>query len=234
MELPTLWWRWTFVNWEHSTEQRDLVKKTVITHARWWFKELNVIVFCYHPQGGELSIHCKTCDRFAYEICSSCCHSTPRNAEKGQSLNFEKCPSLQPFPKVFKCTGLCRSFLSKKLSEISRCDQSNMMPPAMRSTICGRPTFRKLTSAITGANPWITDGKKTLSNLRSIAPKQDEVRVPEAVAYAKKISWGVSFTGICWSFVFGVRRLWRHNLTSYSCFQTNVLPKFVDIICIFF
>ena len=28
--------------------------------------------------------------------------------------------------------------------------------------------------------------------------------------------------------------LWRHKLTSYSCFQTNVLAKFVDIICIFF
>jgi len=48
-------------------------------------------------------------------------------------------------------------------------------------------------------------------------------------------SWGrFSFSGICWSFVFGVRCLWRHNLTSYSCFQTNVLAKFVDIICIFF
>jgi len=31
-----------------------------------------------------------------------------------------------------------------------------------------------------------------------------------------------------------VRSLWRHNLTSFSCFQTNVLGKFVDIICIFF
>ena len=37
-----------------------------------------------------------------------------------------------------------------------------------------------------------------------------------------------------WLFVSGVRSLWRHNLTSYSCFQTNVLAKFVDIICIFF
>jgi len=25
-----------------------------------------------------------------------------------------------------------------------------------------------------------------------------------------------------------------HNLTSHSCFQTNLLAKFVDIICIFF
>ena len=39
-----------------------------------------------------------------------------------------------------------------------------------------------------------------------------------------------------WSFqsVFGVRCLWRHNLTSYSCFQTNVFAKFADTICIFF
>jgi len=32
----------------------------------------------------------------------------------------------------------------------------------------------------------------------------------------------------------GVRSLWRHNLTSYSCFHTNVLVKFVDIIGMFF
>jgi len=53
---------------------------------------------------------------------------------------------------------------------------------------------------------------------------------------AQKIFMGVSFSGICWSFVFGVRCLRRHNLTSYSCFQTNVLAKFVDtnIIYIFF
>ena len=31
-----------------------------------------------------------------------------------------------------------------------------------------------------------------------------------------------------------MRCLWYHSLTSYSCFQTNVLAKFVDIICIFF
>jgi len=46
--------------------------------------------------------------------------------------------------------------------------------------------------------------------------------------------WGGSFSGIWWSFAFGVRSLWRHNLTSYSCFQTNVLAKFVDIIGLFF
>jgi len=32
-----------------------------------------------------------------------------------------------------------------------------------------------------------------------------------------------SFSGIWWSFLFRVRCLWRHNWTSYSCFQTNVL-----------
>ena len=42
---------------------------------------------------------------------------------------------------------------------------------------------------------------------------------------------GFWFRVIWWSF--GVRCLWRHNLTSFSCFQTNVLAKFVDIICIF-
>jgi len=54
-----------------------------------------------------------------------------------------------------------------------------------------------------------------------------------AVAYAEKFHGG-SFSGIWWSFAFGVRCLWRHNLTSYSCFQTNVLAKFVDTTCIFF
>jgi len=50
----------------------------------------------------------------------------------------------------------------------------------------------------------------------------------------RKFSWGVSFSGIWCSFVFGVRCLCRHNLTSYSCFQTNVFAKFVDTVCIFF
>jgi len=45
---------------------------------------------------------------------------------------------------------------------------------------------------------------------------------------------GVSFSGIWCLFVFGVRYLWRHNLKSYPCFQTNVLVKFVDTIRIFF
>ena len=44
---------------------------------------------------------------------------------------------------------------------------------------------------------------------------------------------GGSFSGIWWSSVFGVCCLWRHNLTSYSCFQTNVLAKCVNTICIF-
>jgi len=80
--------------------------------------------------------------------------------KKKQSLHFEKRPSLQLFPKVLKCTGLSRSFYSQKLSEMSRCDQSNMawynntmLPSAMRPTIYSRPTFRELTSAITGASP---------------------------------------------------------------------------------
>jgi len=42
---------------------------------------------------------------------------------------------------------------------------------------------------------------------------------------------GFWFRVIWWSFA---RCLWRHNLTSFPCFQTNVLAKFVDILCIFF
>jgi len=46
----------------------------------------------------------------------------------------------------------------------------------------------------------------------------------------QKIFMGwVSISGTWWSFVFGVLKL-----TSYSCFQTNVLAKFVDLICVFF
>jgi len=48
----------------------------------------------------------------------------------------------------------------------------------------------------------------------------------------RKVSWGEFWFKVIW-WSFGVRFLWRHNLTSFSCFQTNVLAKFVDIICIF-
>ena len=37
-----------------------------------------------------------------------------------------------------------------------------------------------------------------------------------------------------WFVVDGVRCLWRHSLTSFPCFQTNVLAKFVDMMYIFF
>jgi len=48
-------------------------------------------------------------------------------------------------------------------------------------------------------------------------------------------SWGKgSFSGIWWSFPFRVRCFWRYKMASYSCFQTNILAKFVDIICTFF
>ena len=56
----------------------------------------------------------------------------------------------------------------------------------------------------------------------------------QAVAYAENFHGGVWFKVIWWLFVFGVRCLWRHNLTSFPCLQTNVLAKFVDIRCIFF
>ena len=50
----------------------------------------------------------------------------------------------------------------------------------------------------------------------------------------QKIFLGFSFSGMWWLLVFGMRFLWRHNLTSHSCFQTNTLAMFVDAICVFF
>jgi len=44
----------------------------------------------------------------------------------------------------------------------------------------------------------------------------------ESSGVRRKFSWGVgSFSSIWWSFVFGVCCLWRHILTSYSCFRTT-------------
>ena len=42
-------------------------------------------------------------------------------------------------------------------------------------------------------------------------------RIHKGSGVSRKFSWVGSFSGIWWSFVFGVRYLWRHNLTSYSC-----------------
>ena len=56
----------------------------------------------------------------------------------------------------------------------------------------------------------------------------------KTVAYAENFHGGVSISGIWWSFAFAVRSVWRHNLMSYSSFQTNILAKFVEILCIFF
>jgi len=58
--------------------------------------------------------------------------------------------------------------------------------------------------------------------------------VTEVSGARRKFSWRGSFSGISWPFSFSVRSLWRHNLTSYSCFETNVLAKCADIIGIFF
>jgi len=50
------------------------------------------------------------------------------------------------------------------------------------------------------------------------------------VAYVENFHGGFWVSIVWWSFVFGLRCLWRHNLTSFPRFQTNVLAKFVDII----
>jgi len=42
----------------------------------------------------------------------------------------------------------------------------------------------------------------------------------------RKFSWGEFWFRVIW-WSFGVRCLWRHNLTSFPCFQANVLAKFV-------
>ena len=54
------------------------------------------------------------------------------------------------------------------------------------------------------------------------------------MAYAENFHGGGFIQWHMVSFVFGARCSWRHNLTSESCFQTNVLAKFVDIMCICF
>jgi len=40
-------------------------------------------------------------------------------------------------------------------------------------------------------------------------------------------------SGVWWSLLLDMRCLWRHNMTSYSRLQTNVLAKLVDTTCIF-
>ena len=78
--------------------------------------------------------------------------------------------------------------------------------------------------------------KRSNSNCSSncLAPVVLQLPTATVSGVRRKFSWGVSCNGIWRSFVFGVRSLWRHNLTSYSCIQTNVLVKFVDMIGIFF
>jgi len=41
-------------------------------------------------------------------------------------------------------------------------------------------------------------------------------------------------SGVWWSLWLEIRCWWRHNMTSYSSLQTNVLAKFVDTTCILF
>jgi len=40
-------------------------------------------------------------------------------------------------------------------------------------------------------------------------------------------------SGVWWSLLLDIRCLWRHNMTSYSPLQTNVLANFVDATCTF-
>jgi len=73
---------------------------------------------------------------------------------------------------------------------------------------------------------------KTHQHLRNHKVCGQRIHVTSGVR--RKFSWGESFRVVWWSFAFGVRCLWRYNLTSYSCVETNVLAKFVDIIRILF
>ena len=85
----------------------------------------------------------------------------------------------------------------------------------------------------------ISNGKRTRSLSEYILIYQSSLQcafcIPNHSGVRRKFSLGGSwFRIIWWLFVFGVWCLWHHNLTSFPCFQTNVLAKFVDIICIFF
>jgi len=39
-------------------------------------------------------------------------------------------------------------------------------------------------------------------------------------------------SGVWWSLSLDIRCLWRHNITTYSHLQNNILMKFVDTTCI--
>jgi len=40
------------------------------------------------------------------------------------------------------------------------------------------------------------------------------------------------WTGVWWSLLLDIRCLWRHNVTSYSHLQTNVLVKLIFTTCV--
>jgi len=81
---------------------------------------------------------------------------------------------------------------------------------------------------------WLVERIRGQSFCSRSGVKKIRLHPPLTVAYAENFLGGFSHSGVWWSFVFGVPCLWRHNLTSYSCFQTNVFAKFVDTICMFF
>jgi len=71
----------------------------------------------------------------------------------------------------------------------------------------------------------------TRTETQATSGRERTIRLLPAQWRTQKIFMGgFWFRVIWWSFVFGVRCLWRHNLTSFPCFQTNVLATFLDII----
>ena len=70
----------------------------------------------------------------------------------------------------------------------------------------------------------------TLKNSVGVWWMTVEKRVAVVGGVRRKFHGGGSFSGIWWSFIFGVRYLLHHNLTSYSCFPTtfswNLLTRY--------
>jgi len=72
---------------------------------------------------------------------------------------------------------------------------------------------------------WVKRQQSQVQTIQRTVNSRNVTQAHGASGVRRKFSWGVSFSDIWWWFVFGVRSLWRHNLTSFPCFQTNVLWK---------